>query len=210
MEGHGEALVIVVPLPGQQSVGRRSELGKRRAAPKFFFVDTMTAFDLAVLFRTSRLNVTQLYPRLLDGERKGEREFGAVVDLEFPDRKRECGLEGGEERMAGPLILLGVEAEDPVAGAVIDGGVLEVLSASHADFFDIDLHAVSRSLAAEECQLPWTPLGLAAEWWVAAPVADAANRGGGDPDPMHAFQPDSGTDCPILEVAAGVLNQRDG
>jgi hypothetical protein len=138
----------------------------------------MTPFDFAVLLGTPRLGVPEPHPRLLDGERKGEREFGAIVDLQFPDGKRECGPKGAEEGVAGLVIFLAIETEDPVAGAVIDGGVLETLGASHSHFFDVHLHTVSRPLATEEHQLPRTACGFAAERRVAEPVADAANRGG--------------------------------
>jgi hypothetical protein len=51
--------------------------------------------------------------------------------------------------VAGLLIFLGIETENPVAGAVVDGGVLETLGAGHFDFFDVHLHTVPRSLATE-------------------------------------------------------------
>jgi hypothetical protein len=94
------------------------------------------------------------------------------------------------------LIVLEIEAEDPVAGAVVDGGVLETRGAGHFDFFDVYLDTVSRSLAAEARQLPWTPLRFPAE--------------GRIPEPMDALELHAGADRPVLEVAAGMLNQRDG
>lgn len=149
--------MIVAPLPGEQGLGCRRAALEGGAAPEFFLINPMTAFDFAVLFRAPRFDIAQSHPRLLDGERKGEREFGAIVDLQFPDGKRESGPKGAEEGVAGPLIFLGVEAEDSVAGTVINGGVVETLGAGHFDFFDIHLHTVPRSLAAEERQLPRTP-----------------------------------------------------
>ena len=65
--------------------------------------------------------------------------------------------------MAGPLIFLGIETEDPVAGAVINRGVLETLGASDFNFFDIHLHTVPRTLSTEKRELPRMPLRLAAE-----------------------------------------------
>ncbi len=41
-------------------------------------------------------------------------------------------------------------------------------------------------------------------------MADAANRRSGDPEPMDALEPNAGADGPVLEVAAGVLDQRHG
>lgn len=193
--------MIVAPFPGEHGLGRGGEALEGGAAPEFFLINPMTAFDVAVLLGTPRLDVTQPQPRLLDREREGEREFGAVVDLQFPEGKRECGLERGEERVAGLRVFPGIEAEDPVAGAVIDGGVLETLGAGHFDFFDVHLNTVSRSLATEECQLTWAPLGLPAKRWVSEAVADAANRGSGDPESMDALEPTAGADRPVLEVA---------
>ena len=101
------------------------------------------------------------HPGLLDLEREGERELGVVVNLQFLDGKRECGTKRREEGACRwSLISLRIEAEDPVAGAVINGGILEMLGASHFDFFDVHLHTIARMLAIEERQLPRTPLGL--------------------------------------------------
>jgi hypothetical protein len=47
----------------------------------------MGAFDFPVLLGTPRLDVAQPHARLLDREREGKREFGAIIDLEFPDGK---------------------------------------------------------------------------------------------------------------------------
>ncbi|WP_447598969.1 hypothetical protein [Nitrospira sp. Nam80] len=58
--------------------------------------------------------------------------------------------------------------------------------------------------------MPRTACGFAAERRGAKPVEDAANRGGGDPDPMDAVEPNAGADRPVLEVPAGVLDQRYG
>ena len=65
--------------------------------------------------------------------------------------------------MAGPLIFLGIETEDPVAGAVINRGVLGTLGASDFNFFDIHLPTVPWTLSTEKRELPRTPLQLAAE-----------------------------------------------
>lgn len=148
----------------------------------------MTPFDFPVLLRAPGFDVAQPHSRLLDREREGERELSTVVDLQFPDGKGERGAEGREERMAGPLILLGIESEDPVAGAVINGGVLETLGAGHFDFFDVRLHTIPWTLSTEEGELPRAPLGLSAKRRVPEAVADAASRRGGDPDPMHAVE----------------------
>jgi hypothetical protein len=115
-----------------------------------------------------------------------------------------------EEQVAGPLIFLGIEAEHSVAGAVINSGVLETFGAGHFDCFDIHLHTIPGALATEERQLTRAPLRPPAEWRVPEAVADAANGGGRDPNPMHPFEPDARADRAVLEVAPGLLNQRDG
>jgi hypothetical protein len=73
--------VVVVPFPGEHVLGRGGEALEGGAAPAFFLINPMTAFDFAVLLGTLRLDVTQPQPRVLDCERKGERAFSAVVDL---------------------------------------------------------------------------------------------------------------------------------
>lgn len=52
VEGHGEAFVIVAPFPGEQGLGRRGEALEGDAAPEFFLINPMTAFDFAVLLGT--------------------------------------------------------------------------------------------------------------------------------------------------------------
>ena len=79
----------------------------------------MTAFDFAVLLWAARFDIAEPHPRLLHREGKGEWKFGAVIDLQFLDRKRECGPKGTEKKVAGLLIFPGIEAEDPIAGTVI-------------------------------------------------------------------------------------------
>jgi hypothetical protein len=123
VEGHGEALVIVASFPCEH--GRGGDALKGGAAPAFFLINPMTAFDLAVLLGTPRRDVTQPQPRLSDCARTDEREVGAAVNRPCPDGKRECGMDRREEPVAGLLVVPGREAEDPVAGAVIDGGVVE-------------------------------------------------------------------------------------
>lgn len=202
--------MIVAVFPGQQGLGRGSKTGKRRATPKFLSIDTMTPFNFPVLLRAPGFNVAQPHPHLLDREREGERELSAVVDLQFTDGKRERDAEGREERVAGPLIFLWIQSEDPVAGAVINGGVLETLGSGHFDFFDVHLHTIPWTLSTEQRQLTRAPLGLPAERRVSEAVANAANRRGGNPDPMHAVEPDAGADRPEVEVAPGLFNQRHG
>src|SRR5581483_4744362 len=189
---------------------RRRKAGERRSTPKFLVINTMAAFDFAVLLRTPRLDVAQPHPRLLHREGKRQREFGAVVPLQVPDGTRECGAQCREEGVTGLLIVLRIETEKSVAGTVINGGVLEARGAGDFDFFDIHLHTVSRPLATKEGEWPRAPVRPPTEGWIPEPMTDAANRGSSDPDPMHAVQPDAGADRPVLKIAAGVLNQRDG
>lgn len=87
---------------------------------------------------------------------------------------------------------------------------MEALGTGNSDCFDIHLHPVSRSLATKEGQVSRTPLRLPAEGRIPEPLTDAANRGGGDPNPMATFEPNVGADRPVLKVTTGMLNRRDG
>lgn len=78
------------------------------------------------------------------------------MDLYFADGKWERGPKGAEEAMTGLVIFPGIETENPIARAVVDSGVLEILRARHFDFLDVHLDTVPRSLATEERQLPRT------------------------------------------------------
>jgi hypothetical protein len=142
--------VIVPAFPSQQGLGCWGKPLEGGATPELFFIDAMTAFHFSVLLRAPRLDIAQLHPRLLNRECEGKREFGAIVDLQFPDGKRERGAERRQEAVAGLLIFPGIEAENSVAGTVINGGVLKTLGASHFHFFDVHLHTVAGPVATEE------------------------------------------------------------
>jgi hypothetical protein len=50
--------------------------------PEFLLVDAMTAFHLAVLLRTARLDVPVANARRFDGQLERQRKFAAVVPSE--------------------------------------------------------------------------------------------------------------------------------
>ena len=199
--------MIVAAFPGQEGLGRWCESVEGGAAPEFFFIHPVTAFDLSILLGAPGFDIAEPHPCLLHRECKGQWEFGAVVHLQFSDGKGECRLDGRQERVAGLLILLRIETEDPIAGTVINGGVLETFGASDFDFFDIHLNTIARPFAAEEGKLPRTPLRLSAEGRIPQSTTDPLNRRGRDPNPMHALKPDAGADRPEVELSPRLLYQ---
>ena len=86
MERHREEIEVVSPLPPEQRLRRHIERGEGVARPEFLVVDTVAAFDLAVLLGASGFDVAVANTRLLDGQREGQREFGAVVALQPANR----------------------------------------------------------------------------------------------------------------------------
>jgi len=135
--------VIVAAFPGQEGLCRWCEAVEGGAAPELFFIHTVTAFDLSILFRPTRFDVPQANPGFLYGEREGEGELGAVVDLDFANGERQGVSHRGQEVETGAVILARVEPQDTIARAVIDGGVLKTFLAGDLHFLDIDLHTVT-------------------------------------------------------------------
>ena len=86
-------------------------------------------------------------PRSKTCQWKPVRGLGAVVCLDGLDPEREPLEEVVEELDGGGLVALGVDAQHPDAGAVVDGGELVVLFGGHArnggDELDVDLHLVA-------------------------------------------------------------------
>jgi len=87
MQGHREALEVVYALPVSERGRRLIERTEAIACPELLVVDPMATFHLAVLVRTSWLDVPQLGASLLHGQREREGEVGAVVTLQAPDRE---------------------------------------------------------------------------------------------------------------------------
>jgi len=65
-------LVVVRGFPGAQADGRGIEVAESVAAPEFFLVDSMTAFDLAVLLGPARPDVAMTNPQRLHRQREGK------------------------------------------------------------------------------------------------------------------------------------------
>src|SRR2546425_12933004 len=66
VERHREAIEVVSPLPPEQRLCRCIERGEGVARPKFLVVDTVAAFDLAVLLGAAGLDVAVANTGLLD------------------------------------------------------------------------------------------------------------------------------------------------
>ena len=96
------------------------------------------------------------------GEGKGERELGAVVHLDFSNGKREHLPDRGQEVETGAVILAGIEAQDPIARAVIQGGILRTFLPRHLHLLHIDLDTLTRLFLAEEDRRPGAPRGCTA------------------------------------------------
>jgi hypothetical protein len=71
-----------VAFPRSHRLGGSGEVIKLGAAPELFLIDAMTPFDLSVLLRAAWRNVSHACARLLDREREGKRELGAIVYAE--------------------------------------------------------------------------------------------------------------------------------
>jgi hypothetical protein len=95
------------------------------ALPEFVVVDPMTALHLAILLGPSRRDVAVSNAGGLHGEREVEPEFCAVVRLQLVNGKRHRGAEFPEERQAGAMIELPIQAQDTEPRAVVQRGVLE-------------------------------------------------------------------------------------
>ena len=74
----------------------------------------MTAFDFAVLFGPTRLDVPQADTGFVHGQGKGQgkgqREFRPLVNLNLANGKREDVSHGGQEVETGAVILTRIEA----------------------------------------------------------------------------------------------------
>jgi hypothetical protein len=75
--------------PRYVAPGSLTQPVKRRATPKFFLVDAMTAFHLPILFGPARLDMPETDASCLHGEGKGQWEFCAIVHLYLANGKRE-------------------------------------------------------------------------------------------------------------------------
>jgi hypothetical protein len=69
--------VVVAMFPDRECHRGRIEVLAVVAPPEFLLVDPRTAFDLAVLLRTTWADIAYADPEVLAGQREGERELGA-------------------------------------------------------------------------------------------------------------------------------------
>jgi hypothetical protein len=109
MQRGGETLDVVGPLPHAEGSGGGREVIKALATPELLAVDTVAALDLAVLLRAARLDVAMPDAGLLDGEREGQGELGAIVTLQAADGEREGPAQLAEEIEARALVELAIE-----------------------------------------------------------------------------------------------------
>ena len=75
--------MVVAAFPGEQGLGRERKAGEPRSTPEFLVINAMTALDFAILLRTSRLDVAQAHPCLLDRERKGSENSVPLSTCSF-------------------------------------------------------------------------------------------------------------------------------
>src|SRR5205823_12964475 len=110
--GGREAEVVVNLLPVPDRLRRLLEAGKLVPTPELLVIDPMATLNLAVLLRPARPDVPVPDPRLLDTQREGQGELGAVVILELagsgmgrlsvpPRRTRDSTPDSGGDRGRG-------------------------------------------------------------------------------------------------------------
>ena len=202
--------MVVLMLPGAEGVGCRRQTVEARPTPKLFFVDPMTPFHFPVLFRASRGNVAEADASLLHRQGKGKREFCAIINLNFANGKREHLPNRGQKLKTGAMILAGIEAQDAIPRAVIEGRILKTFLPRHFHFFNINLHTITWLVLTEEQRLSRASRAGAPDWRMAEIPADPADCCGRDADAMHPIQPEPGPHRPKLQLAAGLLNESDG
>jgi hypothetical protein len=113
---------------------------------ELFGVDAVGPFHFAVESGGPGFDVDVSDPPVQDVVVELAGEFGAVVGLDHLDWEGELGQEIVEELDGGLLVAAGIDAEDPEAGAVVDGGELVVALAGGADGgdeLDVDLDLVA-------------------------------------------------------------------
>ena len=154
VQRHGEAVEAVPARPFGERRGGGGERWELSLTPELLVIDPVAPLNLAVLLRPARPDVPVPDPRLLDTQREGQGELGAVVILELADREWEGFPSRCETLETRHLILAAIEAEDPQAGAVVQSGVLEGLLPCDLHDLDIHLDGVTRVRLLEERELP--------------------------------------------------------
>src|SRR5215510_5754633 len=157
VQGHREPHLVVYALPAVQRGSGSLERLEGVPAPELFGVDSVAAFDLAVLVGPTRLDVAVPDSPALDGEEERERKLLPVVGLHFANGKGE-GLDHlAEELLADAHVQPPIETKDPEPRAVIDGGVLVGLPAVDLHDFDVDLDRLAGRRLLEQLELPPCP-----------------------------------------------------
>src|SRR5215472_4689990 len=196
-------------LPTRELEHRGLEVVAVVARPELLVVDAMTAFHLAVLLRSSGLDVAHSDAELLAGEREDQRELRAVVDLDPPDRKRQFLLHVVQERQAGPLILPTIQPQDPDPRAVVNGGVLKPREPSALHHFHVDLDRVTWLIFLKQLQLPRSsPRGLG-QVRQAQVSKHPLNGPGRHADLVDSIEPDPCATRAESVLCSGLLDQAD-
>ena len=205
----GEAFVVVSALPASESFRGRLEVLEAVPPPELLVVDPMAPLDFAVLLRSPGPNVSVADPGGLDPEHEGKRELLPMVALHSFDGERKGPLELSEEREARAVMQTSVQPQDAEARAVVQGGVLKRPTARDPHVLHVDLHRLSRFRLFEQPHLAGFPLAGPAQAGHPDVPKHPLNRAHGEPDPMHALQPEARPSGPVAELLPGVADQLD-
>src|SRR6266850_1499285 len=209
VERHREAIEVVSPLPPKQRLRRRIERGEVVARPEFLVVDTVAAFDLAVLLGATGFDVAVANTCLLDGQREGQREFGTVVALQAAHRERHRAAEFRKEVEARALVQLSIEAEHAEARAIVQGSGLISLLAVDLDDLDVHLDGVAGVGHLEQSKRAWLRRPPASSGQPREPqtherLLDCRGR---QISLVNPTQPDPGPRGAVPQLPTGVLEQ---
>lgn len=105
------------------------------------------------------------------------------------------------------VVFPGVEPEHPVAGTVIERGVVVRHSPSDRHQLHVHLDRVAWRGCLKEVQLAGPPLAKPRQAGDAQPPEGLLEHAGRDADLVHARQPELGAGRPIPELEAGLTDQ---
>src|SRR5436309_11710568 len=103
-----------------------------------------------------------------------------------------------------------VEAQHAEARAVVQGGVLKGPAACDPHELHVDLNRLSRLGLFEQLHLAGLALARAPEARQPDVTEDPLDRAHGEPNPVHALEPQPSTRGSVAELRAGVADQVDG
>lgn len=170
----------------------------------------MTAFHLPTLFGPARLERPQADAGFLHGQRKGQREFCPVVDLNFLNGERQGLSHRGQEVETGAVILARIQAQDAIPRAVIESRVLNAFLAGDVHLRHIDLHTFAGVLFAEEDWVAGASRLGSPDRGIAKIPTNPADRRDGHPKVMDSVEPDARPHGPKLQVVASLLDEPHG